>query len=143
MKEYEISYISSPSLTEDARAELDNAITENIEAAKGSISYDTPVIRRRLAYEIEKQPLGFLRTVQAEIDPEKINALRDKLKKHKGVLRINILQTAKRQEVTPDMLDVAAQKAKEPSKADKEPAKEMSMEEVEEKIEEALEEEVK
>lgn len=143
MKEYEISYISSPSLTEDARAELDNAVTEDVEAAKGAISHDTPNTRRRLAYEIEKQTVGFVRTIQAGLSPEIVNELRDKIKKHKGILRVSILQTAKRQDVTPDMLEVAPKKTREENQKDQEPAKEISMEEVEEKIEEALEEEVK
>lgn len=141
MTEYELSYISSPSLDEQARNELDTAITDQIDALKGTIDHDEPSSRRRLGYLVQKHPLGFLRTLQIQLDPAAINQLRDQIKKHKSVLRLNILQTPRRQAVTPEMLEVAPKQPKESTEA--KPAKEMTMEEVEEKIEEALEEEVK
>jgi ribosomal protein S6 len=148
MNEYEITYLTSPSLSEDDRGVVDVAVDSVIDQLKGSISGNSTPTRRRLAYPIQKQSLGFLRTVQASLDPSKINNLREQLKKTKGLIRFSILQTAHREEVSPSILDRAKKEqatvtAKTASDKDKEPAKEISMSEVESQIEKALDEEVK
>ena len=148
MNEYEISYISDPSLAEDARQDVDKAVDGAIESAAGSISSNTENTRRRLAYPVQNQSVGFLRTVQATIDPEKVVAVRQALQKQAGIIRLSILQTPARESVAASIFEAAAKEAQvEPAKAattePKKPAKEITDQELEEKIESALDEEVK
>ncbi len=145
MNEYEITYISSPSLSEDDRGAVDLAIDTTIDHLEGRISYNSTPTRRRLAYPVKKQAIGFLRTVQASLEPNQIENLRNELKKNKGVIRFSILQTSRREEVSPAILDRTAKEQTAPKKVSKnqESAKEVTMSEVESQIEKALEEEVK
>lgn len=145
MQEYEITYLLDPSLEEGARVELDAAIDRLVEEAKGVISFSSPSTRRRLAYPIGKQHVCFARTVQATVAPEELGSIQDGLRKHKGVLRFTVLNTPRRQEVTPEIFEAATkrQQVQPQPKAATAPGKEISMAEVEEKIEQALDEEVK
>lgn len=144
MQEYEITYLSDPSLDDEARGKLDASFDQAVSDASGTISHNTESIRRRLRYPIAEQRLGFVRVVQTTLDPGVIEELRATLRKLKGVMRVQLLQTALREQVAPDVLDQATKKQQvEPKKvATEKPAKEVSMEEVEEKIEQALDEEV-
>ncbi|MDZ4225285.1 MAG: 30S ribosomal protein S6 [Candidatus Andersenbacteria bacterium] len=141
MTEYEISYISSPNLAEDARGELDAAIDSSVEKAEGNISHNSESIRRRLVYPIQKQSVGFVRTLQVSLNQDKIEKLRQDIRKMSGILRVSVLATPRRAEVSTSIFEVTKEQPAE--KKPTTPAKAISMEEVEEKIEEALDEEVK
>ena len=145
MNEYDITYITIPSLSEDDRGSIDAAIDTAIDQVQGNISFNSTPTRRRLAYPVQKQSVGFLRTIQASIDPAQIESLRTELKKTKGIIRFSILHTSRREEVSPAILDRASKEQTAPKKVvkDKEPAREVTMSEVESQIEKALEEEVK
>jgi len=145
MNEYEITYISTPQLTDEARGELDGTIDAELDKLQASIQSTEPTTRRRLFYPIKKQAAGFLRALNVVLDPAHITPFRQWLTKQPGILRVTILQTAPRSEVTTAIFD-ELEKPSVPVKAkvaDKKPAKEVTMQEVEERIEEALEEEVK
>ncbi len=145
-REYEITYIIDPALDENKRGELSSAVDSKIDELKGTISTNTDNIRRKLSYPINKQRGGFLRYVQMQLPTEQVAALRHEIQRLKGVLRLSIVQSAARAEVTTAIFDVLnKQPQAEPKKVAiaKKPAKEMSSEEVEEKIAEALDEEVK
>jgi len=144
MEEYEITYLSNPSLADDARAEVDGTVDTTIEKHQGTITHNTTATRRRLAYPIAKQTTGFARTVQTTLDPANLVPLRDSINKLDGIIRLSIIRTPQREEVSPAIFE-AATKEKEQQVQPKKvaPAKKMSDEEVEEKIAAALEEEVK
>jgi ribosomal protein S6 len=143
MQEYEITYLSHISLSEDARAQLDAAIDASIEKAEGAISHNSTSIRRRLVYPIQKQSGAFLRVVQTSIEPEHIEALKESLRKMEGVVRLTVIKTPRREEVSTAIFETAAKPAAAPAAAPATPAREVTMAEVEEKIAEALDEEVK
>jgi len=89
-----------------------------------------------------------LRSIQIELNPTKIDDIREMLKRHKNVLRFTILNTPKRDEVSAELLEKAQQKPgqeqkKKTEEPAKKPAKKVTMEDVEKGIEEALSEEVK
>lgn len=141
MKEYEISYLSAPDLSEEARVEFNGAVESAIEKLGGNISSNSENVRRRLIYPIKKQGAGFLRVLQVSMPPEKVGELKEIMKKQPGMLRLTILQTAKRGDVSAAIFDQAAKQQAEPKKA--EAAQPISDDEVAKKIEAALEEEVK
>lgn len=142
MSEYEITYITNPGLTEDARGELDAAIDSIVEKLDGKATHTSENTRRRLAYPIQKQPVGFVRMIQISLDPEKIEELRQAIRKTNGVLRVSVLNTPRRQEVSAAIFDSVTKQQTEPKKVDAK-AEPVTMKEVEEKIEKALDEEVK
>lgn len=144
-REYEITYTMDPSLEDATRAELSSAIDSKIDELKGSISTNSDTTRRKLAFPIKKQRMGFLRLIQAQLPPDQIGTLRHEIKRMAGVLRLTIIQSAPRQDVTSALFDVVTKPAVEPKAAvaTKKPAKQITDQEVEAKIEEALDEEVK
>lgn len=149
MKEYEITYLVDPKLDEKAKDEVDAVIDGAIAKLEGEISYssptDSPGSRRRIHYPIKKQRVAWMRALQVALEPDKIDELRSIIKKAENVLRVTILQSPRREEVSAKIFDVAEKVAAAPQAAaqDAKPAKKVTMEEVEEKIEEALVEEVK
>ncbi|MAF80603.1 30S ribosomal protein S6 [bacterium] len=144
MKEYEISYIVDPSLAEEQRGDVDAAVDTAVTSHGGSVASNTDSIRRRLAYQIRKQHIGFARTLQTSVEAEEINTLRDEIAKVNGILRLSVIQTAARPEVSTAIFEAATKEQQvEPKKVEETPAAEISDAEVDTKIEEALDEEVK
>lgn len=147
-RQYEITYIVDPSLADEARAEIDRAIDATVQE-HGTISQNTEAVRRRLAYPLKKQHVGFLRTLQAELPTEQISDLEQSVRKMKGVLRTTVIQTSARAAVMATIFDNVKQRDQqgraEPAAATPaaKPRQEVTMAEVEEKIAQALEEEVK
>lgn len=139
ISDYEITYLTDAAASDEARDGLDSAIDGLISEAGGSIVSSTPHQRRRLFYPISKKVAASSRTLQIQVDSLKIDDIRTAVKKKDGVLRLALLNTPARAEVTVDMLMQHTRDAREVAK----PAKKVTMEEVEEKIEEALTEEVK
>lgn len=149
MHDYEITYLADPTLDEAKKESLDESIDKIVNDIGGEISYtspsDTPGSRRRLNFPIADQRVAWMRVMQIQLDPAKISELLATLKKQADILRVTVLQTPRRQEVSAAIFD-APEKA--PASAESAPSvkptgKKVTMAEVEEKIEEALEEEVK
>lgn len=150
MRDYEITYLADPQLDEAVKDKLDEAIDAAIAERAGHIVTSFPPTgapgsRRRLHYPIARQRLTWLRTVQVKLDEAHAEALRGAIQKAPGVLRLTMLQTAPRPEVSAAMLDSLAEQARATAAPDvaQPAAPAVTMAEVEEKIEKALEEEVK
>ncbi len=149
MNEYEITYLADPKLSEKAKEELDASVDEAINNLGGEISYssptDAPGSRRRVHYPIKKQRVAWMRMEQIRLDPDKIEGLRASIRKNNQILRVAIVQTPRRDEVSAKMLEMVEQPVVAGTSQPVTPkaAKKVTMAEVEEKIEEALDEEVK
>ena len=147
MQEYEITYITDSGLAEDKRGELDAAIDAVIAGVEGTISHNTPSANRRLAYPIRKQRMSFARTLQTTIDQAKIETVREDMRKKEGVMRLTIVQTPRREQVSSNLFEDTTKATVEPKKAapaaDTKPAKKLTDADVEERIEDALYEESK
>ncbi|HBE90140.1 MAG: hypothetical protein A3E37_04540 [Candidatus Andersenbacteria bacterium RIFCSPHIGHO2_12_FULL_46_9] len=149
MHDYEITYLADPTLDEAKKDTLDESIDKIVNDIGGEISYtspsDTPGSRRRLNFPIADQRVAWMRVMQIQLDPAKINDLQTTIKKHADILRLTVLQTPRRQEVSAAIFDAPEKPSVSPESAQavKPSGKKVTMAEVEEKIEEALEEEVK
>lgn len=149
MTDYEITYVSNGEAPEETRAQLDAAVDDELARLEASVEYAAPHLPRRLFYPIKKKRAAGLRLLQLALDPEKIQDLKNFLKKQTDVLRFSILQTARRPEASPALLDQfrpqrghgSAAPAQRPSP--KVPAKPLSEADVEKSIEKALTEQVK
>lgn len=98
--EYELTYIANPELTDDARGELDTAVDTTIAELSGQILASSPTIRRRLYYPILRKQAAFSRAINIEIEGEQTEALRHRLRHLPNMLRLTILRTPKRTEIT-------------------------------------------
>jgi ribosomal protein S6 len=151
MQEYEITYLANPELDEAAKDTLDQAIDTAIGSVNGEIIAASPQTgapgsRRRLHYPVKAQRVSWLRNIQARIAPAEIEGLRAALKKQEGIMRLSILRTPLREEVSAAIFDRAAEREQREAakKAPAAPAEaKVTVAEVEEKIEKALDEEVK
>ncbi len=150
--QYEITYLIDPKLSEEARGALCASFDEQITTEEGNVTASAPVLRKTLAYPIEKQNAAFIRVMAIEVGPEKIDELRNFLKKMEGVMRLTILATPPRTRMSAGLIEKHGKKRGKtshvrPEKQQKEkevkPAKEVTMQDVEKGIEEALVEEVK
>lgn len=146
-REYEISYLTNPSLTDDARQGADRAVEDVLSKADAALSYTSESTRRRIMYPMAGQQVGFLRTIQAALDPAKVEQIRHDVRRVDGVMRLAIIQTARREDVSPAIFETVAKQQVAPKKAVAVPKKpagpKLSQKEVEEKIEKALDEKVK
>lgn len=149
MNEYEITYLADPKLDEKAKDELDAVIDNEIAKMEGEISYssltDAPGSRRRMIYPVKKQRVAWMRCVQVKLDQTRIEELRSLIRKNENVLRVAVLQTPRRDEVSAQIFETEEKAATPVSSQlkDQKESKEVTMAEVEEKIEEALDQQVK
>lgn len=161
MNDYEITYISDPQLAEEAHGQLDAGIDNKITELGGISLFASPSLRRRLAYEVNKNQAGFLRCLQIQLDPGKLAGVQEYLRKEPSVLRYTVLKSPRREEVSAEIIERYVPK-KMANKKDGKPGrysntkpniikkprvapvqKEVTMADVEKGIEEALSEEVK
>ncbi|OGY37357.1 MAG: hypothetical protein A3E36_02935 [Candidatus Andersenbacteria bacterium RIFCSPHIGHO2_12_FULL_45_11b] len=154
--QYELTYLIDPSTSEDARNSLNSAVDEQVTALSGTVSHDSPALRKKLAYKVARQDSAFMRVMNIEMPAEKVLGFMNFLKKSNGILRTTLLATSMRDRITPEVLEKHGKKkgkggfAKHDKKKDMHPStgsgqekKEVTMQAVEKGIEEALTEEVK
>lgn len=149
MQEYEITYLVDPKLDEKSKLKVDDYINKKILEYKGETSYvaasDAPGSRRRLHYPIQDQRMTWLGVIQVQLNPNKIEKLRRVLRKKKEIMRVQVLQTDRREEVSAASVFDTAKSTDRPDgdEKTKTATEKITMKKVEEKIEEALEEEIK
>lgn len=91
-KKYEIAYIISSSIAEEAVMEHSQKIAALIEAEKGIISHSETPQKRRLAYPIEKENNGYFGWIKFTALPDTIAGLEKKLKTATSLLRHLIVE---------------------------------------------------
>ena len=102
MNSYEITYVISPKATEEAREQLNAELEKHVAEMEGKIEHASAALRRQLAYPILDEQAGFLRTLQIELNPAKVEDFRTWLKKQDHILRTTILNTPYREELAAD-----------------------------------------
>lgn len=86
-RKYEIAYIISSSIAEEAVVEHSQKIAALIEAEKGTISHSEIPQKRRLAYPIGKEGNGYFGWIKFAALPDAVEALEKKLKTMTLLLR--------------------------------------------------------
>jgi small subunit ribosomal protein S6 len=91
---YDLTYIISP-----LAGELDNSVVSGkidalINSLGGIIKKETAGEKRKLAYPIKKQSVGFYVTLEMELEPEKLIELEKTLRMDKDILRYLIINLA-------------------------------------------------
>ncbi len=97
MKYYELTYIFSPTLTEEQATSFHEKVGETIKESDGTPIEMKPVVKRALAYEIEKCLDAYLGVILFKID--ELSALEKKLKEEKDILRHLLIRKEESQKV--------------------------------------------
>lgn len=90
MRNYEVAYVATPDLDEEALAQLEAKVLEWITAAGGKPGQIDRWGKKRLAYPIKKQTDGTYVFVQAELPPEAGAAIERELRINEQILRFMI-----------------------------------------------------
>ena len=91
MKNYELTYLILSSLNESELEELQNKIISLITNEGGVFLSKIPVLKKTLAYSVEKQPQAYLASLNFQLSAEKIALLEKQLKEESQILRYLVL----------------------------------------------------
>ena len=139
-KKYEIAYILRSSIAEETVAEHAQKIAALIEAEKGIISHSEIPKKRRLAYPIEKEGLGYFGWIKFAALPDAIAAIEKKLKAATSLLRHLVVEDTIPPQQFPRMPRPAAPApiAVAPPKREQEADERLDLEALDKKLEEIL-----
>ena len=142
MKNYELTYLISPDLSEEELKNLSAKINSFIPEEAGVLEKTTEPLRKRLGYPIKRKAGAFSVSLNFSFNPEKLEDLEKKLKSENQILRYIILIKTTAKEVLPRKkrpLKIP-QKITEPSEpaAHQPKAKKVELKEIDKKIEEIL-----
>ncbi len=140
-RNYEIGYLLSPQLKEDAVLPCANKITAMIEGGKGIIRHMEVPRQRRLAYLIEKQERAYFGWVTFSMPAEAILILERGLRSESEILRYTILKQDRRTEIEPARFRFGGVRGATGAKAPlrkEEPSQPLDLETLDKKLEEIL-----
>jgi len=99
MKYYELTYLISPDLSEEEIRTLQEKINALIQAEGGVLSEVNSPVRKTLAYPVKKKWTTYLNTLSFQLDPERLESLKKKLKAESEILRYLILTKPRTKEI--------------------------------------------
>ena len=99
MKQYELSYLISPELSESEINDLSQKVVSFIEEEKGKIDKKEEPAKRKLGYPIKNKDEAFLTCLDFSLDPEKIIDLEKKIRAENQILRHIVIIKEKIKEI--------------------------------------------
>ncbi|MBZ9577427.1 30S ribosomal protein S6 [Patescibacteria group bacterium] len=91
MKNYELTYLISPDLSEEELKIFSGKISNFIQEETGTLEKTTEPSKKKLGYPIKKKEEAFLVALNFSLNPEKLGSLEKKLKSENQILRYVIL----------------------------------------------------
>lgn len=91
MKNYELTYLISPDLSEEELKIFSEKISNFIQEETGTLEKTTEPSKKKLGYPIKKKEEAFLVALNFSLNPEKLGSLEKKLKSENQILRYIIL----------------------------------------------------
>jgi len=142
MKNYELTCLISPDLSEEELKNLSAKTNSFIQEETGVLEKVSEPLKKRLGYPIKGKAGAFSVSLNFSLDPEKLKNLEKKLKSENQILRYIILIKTVGKEVLPrkKRLFKMPQKITEPSEpaAHRPKVKKVELKEIDKKIEEIL-----
>ncbi|MFA5355339.1 MAG: 30S ribosomal protein S6 [Candidatus Paceibacterota bacterium] len=134
MKYYELTYLITPDLPEE-EARAFQAKVNSFIADEGMLEEGNVILKKKLAYAIEKKDDAYMAVATFNALPEKIAPLEKKLKAEKNILRYLLIIKEKRQtlRIRPHMARAKAE-LKETAE------KKVELKEIDKKLDEILDE---
>lgn len=92
MKTYEFTYLIKPDISKEDLNSLQEIIRSFIEEGEGSIVRINSPLKRILAYPIKKNKEAFLADLTFDLNPDKLDSLKKKIKAEKRIIRYLLLK---------------------------------------------------
>lgn len=140
MKNYELTYLISPELSEEEGKQFQDKIYSFIQDEGGILGEGKLLLKRRLAYPVKKQIQAYLVSTTFQLNPEKLANLEKRLKSENQILRHIIIVKRKYKLSSPRRKPIIPTEGKSPEKPRKE-EKKIELKEIEKKLDEILKEE--
>ncbi|MBU2539609.1 30S ribosomal protein S6 [Patescibacteria group bacterium] len=147
MKNYELSYLISPELNTEESEKLASEIIAFIQTSSGLIIKSGNPIPKTLGYRIKKQTSALWVNLEFSLEPEKLNAIEEKIKKESKILRHIIVvknpprrEKEKRGRKTEPVLTEASAENNDATKEKIKSEKKVELKDIDEKLEEILKE---
>jgi small subunit ribosomal protein S6 len=142
MKNYELTYLITPLLSEEEARAFQEKIISSIQDQGGILTEGGILVRKRLAYPVKKNLQAFLAVLSFQLSPEKTADLEKKIKAEGEILRhlLVIKEPLKEKFLRPRRtirVPEPALKAKEPATSKE---KKVELKEIDKKLDEILKE---
>lgn len=138
MKNYELTYLISPDLSEEELKIFSGKINNFIQEEAGVLEKTTEPFKRKLSYPIKKKEEGFSITLIFSLDPGKLENLEKKLKPENQILRYIILTKKNPEKILAPRRHPKTQDDQPSTSQPK--VKKVELKEIDKKIEEILKE---
>ncbi|MBU0546854.1 30S ribosomal protein S6 [Patescibacteria group bacterium] len=140
MKQYELSYLISPELSNEeviAFSEKMNSVLQDNGAVLGKLSAEKKI---KLGYPIKKKVGAFIKTITFHLAPNKIIEVEKILKEQPEILRYFILCPKKIKVVEKELVFKTAQKLTEEAVVEEKTKEKVEFKDIDAKLEEILDE---
>jgi small subunit ribosomal protein S6 len=112
MKRYELAFLITPDLPEEEAKGFQQKINSQIQEEGGVLDEGNILLKRRLAYPINKKTEAYLASTTFQLNPDKIASLEGKVKAEKQILRYILLVVKKTRKMAPRRVRPTAIKSK-------------------------------
>jgi len=135
MKNYELSYLINPELSEEEVKNLSQKITGYIQEEKGTVETLENPVRKRLGYPIKSKGTAYFISLSFYLKVENLASFQEKIKKEPEILRYILVNKKK---FKPEAIRRQMRtKNREGSETEK-PKEKVELKEIEKKLEEIL-----
>jgi len=136
MKNYELTCLISPDVSEQGLSDLEQKIVSLIQERKGVLNESKKSIKTNLAYPLKGKKAAWINVIDFHLDPDQIPELNEKLKSIPDILRY--LVSIKISFKAARFPSTALSKPKIAKKIKKAKPSKVELKEIEEKLEEIL-----
>ena len=141
MKTYELTYIISPELKIEEAEGVASEISAFLQKEGGVVIKAENPNPKTLGYQIKKQGTGFQVSLEFNLEPEKVNALEEKIRKDSRILRFMLLvKEQTRKEKSKRRMKIIEEKPSPIKTSESKTEKKVELKDIEEKLEEILKE---
>lgn len=98
MNYYELTYLASPTFTQEEVANYHKKIKSQISKEDGVTGPEQEPIKKTLAYPVKKQTQGYIASIDFEINADELSKIKEILKKESSMLRYILIKKNKAQE---------------------------------------------
>lgn len=141
MKQYELTYLISPDLSDKEADSFSIEIASLVQEKQGILEKNLSLLKKQLGYPIKKKMVAYLAGLNFQINPEGLEELKKQIKSESRILRYLILTKEPPKKIVKTLITREGRKEGE-SFFDKKPKRvikpKVELKEIEKKLEEIL-----